>query len=90
MRVNAPLLDHRDGAPRTPASSEAESERRAAIGGACAIAEEQQRGIRLAGELGETNCDGAGEDRSAIEHHEGEGPRAQQEVGAPGGPRGIG
>jgi hypothetical protein len=76
MRVNTSLLDHRDGAARAPASGEAESERRAAIGGARAIAQEEERGIGLAGELRQADRDGAGEDRSAIEYHEGEGPRA--------------
>ncbi len=90
MRVNAPLLDHRNRAPGAPASGESESERRAAIGGACAITHEEEGGIGLAGELRQADRDGAGEDRPAIEHHEGEGPRAQEEVSAPGGTRGIG
>ena len=70
------LLDHRDAAPTGASPGESESERRATIGGARAIAQEEERGIGLAGELRQADRDGAGEDRSAIEYHEGEGPRA--------------
>ena len=69
---------------------EPEPECAADLRGACALAEEEERGVGLTGELGETHTDGAREDRRTVEHDEREGAGAEQEIGAPGGACGIG
>ncbi len=53
------------------------------------VAEDDEGGVGLAGEAGEANGGGAGEEGGTVEHDEGEGAAAQQDVGAPGGARGV-
>jgi len=83
--VRATLLE-RDRAP----SSHHEAERAAELGGLGAVAEQEQHGVGLAGELGQAHGDDARQHGRAIEHDQREGAGAQQEVGAPGRAGGIG
>lgn len=54
-----------------------------------ARAGEQEGGVGVAGDLEEAERHGAWEHRGAVEHHEGEGAAAQEDVGAPGSARRV-
>jgi hypothetical protein len=86
--MRPPLLDRREHGARVPAF-EHESQRAANLRGASALAEQEQRGVGVARELGEPHADGAGQHRCAIEHDEGKGAGPEQEIGAPGRARGF-
>ena len=54
-----------------------------------AVAEEDEGGVGFAGETGEAHRRGLRERGRAVEHHERKGAAAEQDVGAPGGSRGV-
>jgi len=86
--MRTPLLDRREHGARIPAF-EHEAQGAANLRSACALAEEEQRGVGIARELREPHADGAGKHWCAIEHDEGKGAGAEQEIGAPRCARGF-
>ena len=61
----------------------------AAAGGAVGLHDDEGR-VGVAGELEEPERDGTGEGGGPVEHDQGEGPAAQQDVGAPSAAGGVG
>lgn len=82
------FLDRGEHGARIP-TFEHEAQGATDLRGPGALAEQEQRGVGVAGELREPHADGAGQDRRPVEHDEGKGPGAEQEVGAPGRARGL-
>ncbi len=98
--VRSAFFDHHDDVVRSSSrgggrnsrprnARDVQSERARELGSFCVVAQHEERGVGFAREPREANGDGAGEEGSAVDHDEGEGAAAQENIGAPRAACGI-